>query len=221
MRKKQSNIVTTSNSKNFYIEWKNTAQKIAWDCFHSHDIVFVIGPAGSGKSFLSVAYAISEIIAKTKKKIVLTRPIVEAGENLGFLPGNFSEKVEPHIRCLRDCTDSLVGVQGPLREKIDLATEIAPLAYLRGRTLNNAVCILDEAQNCTKMQMKLFLTRLGENSKMIITGDPGQSDLRGDVALVNVVSRLKGVSGIGVIEFNEDSIVRHPLVSKILKELEN
>lgn len=204
----------------FHLEFLNPAQKLAWAAFEQHDVLFLLGPAGVGKSFLAVAFAINEILKKTRKRIVMTRPVVEAGENLGYLPGTFEEKLDPYMRPLYDCIGDLVGYDGPQREVINRSIEIAPLAYLRGRTLNNSVCILDEAQNATKAQLKLFLTRFGANSKVIVTGDPCQSDLRGDVALMDVVRRLEGVQGVGVVQFQNNSIVRHPLVAAILEKLE-
>lgn len=205
----------------FNLEFLNSAQRLAYEQFHKHDVLFLLGPAGSGKSHLACAFAISEILAKRKKKIVLTRPIVEAGESLGFLPGSFEEKVHPYMLPMYDCIERCVGRDGPQREYINKSIEIAPVAYLRGRTFLDAVCIFDEAQNATLMQLKLFLTRFGQNSKVIVTGDPNQSDLRGgSKILVDVVNKLRDVAGISVIEFNADSIVRHPLISQILNKLE-
>jgi len=186
-----------------------------------HEIIFLLGLAGTGKSFLAMAYAISEVLARKKQKIYLTRPIVEAGESLGFLPGTLDEKIHPYMTPLYDCMSKMVGTQGQQFETIGRAIEDAPLAYLRGRTMENAICILDESQNTTKTQLKLFLTRLGKNSKMIITGDPQQSDLKGDQpALMDVVRRIEGITGIAVIEFKACSIVRHPLVGQIIEKLE-
>lgn len=215
-----SKTKTSSNGKDFHVEWLNTAQKLAWNAFQQHDVLFLIGPAGTGKTFLAMSFAIKQLLAKEVNKIVLTRPIVEAGESLGFLPGTFEEKVNPYMMPLFDAMDKLIGRDGPNRERILKNVEIAPLAYLRGRTFENAVCIFDEAQNASFLQLKLFLTRFGEGAKVIVTGDPKQSDLRGPVALVKVVEKLKEVSGIGMVEFKANSIVRHPLVGKILEKLE-
>jgi phosphate starvation-inducible PhoH-like protein len=223
MPKPKSLENNTHRSKSFHLEFHPQAvgpQKMAWAAFDQHDIVFLLGPAGTGKSYLATAFGISEILAKKKRKMVLTRPIVESGESLGFLPGSFEEKVNPYMMPLYDCMDKMVGVDGPQREHVNRCCEIAPIAYLRGRTFDNSVCILDEAQNASKMQLKLFLTRLGQNSKMIITGDPKQSDLRGDVALTDIVARLEGVPGIAVIELKANAIVRHPLVAAMLEKLD-
>lgn len=205
--------------KSFHMEFKNSAQKIAWASFEQNDILFLSGVAGTGKTHLSMAFAISEILNKKKKKIIITRPVVEAGEHLGFLPGSFAEKIMPFLMPLYDVMDSLVGVDTQERDKINGSIEIAPIAYLRGRTFKDSICILDEAQNCTKSQLILFLTRLGEDSKMIITADPTQSDLK-EMPYVGELSKLlEGIPGIGIVEFNESQIVRHPLVAKILEKL--
>jgi phosphate starvation-inducible PhoH-like protein len=206
---------------NFHIEYKNDAQGLAYAAFKQHDVLFLVGPAGTGKSFLACAFACEQVLRKEKKKIVITRPIVEAGESLGYLPGEFEEKVGPYMMPMYDCIEKLVGREGPWRDKIDQALEVCPLAYMRGRTFDDAVCIFDEAQNATMMQLKLFLTRFGENSKIVITGDPTQSDLGGEVALTNAMHRLSNVSGIGVCQFKANSIVRHPLVAKIIENLES
>jgi phosphate starvation-inducible PhoH-like protein len=205
---------------NFHIEFKHD-QGLAYAAFKQHDVLFLIGPAGTGKSFLACAFAIEQILSKERRKIVITRPIVEAGESLGYLPGEFEEKVHPYMMPLYDCIDKLVGREGAWRDKVNQSIEVCPLAYMRGRTFDNAVCIFDEAQNATMMQLKLFLTRFGENSKIIVTGDPTQSDLMGEVALTNVMHRLSGVSGVGVVQFKANGIVRHPLVAQIIEKLES
>lgn len=209
----------TTHGKDFHIELLNTAQKMAWAAFQQHDVLFLIGPAGTGKTFLGTAFAIKRFLAKECSKIVLTRPIVESGESLGYLPGDFEEKVNPYMMPMYDCMDKLVGREGPFKEKILHGTEVAPIAYMRGRTFDNAVCIFDEAQNATMTQLKLFLTRFGENTKVIITGDPNQSDLGGPVALSEVVRKLQDLPGVGVVEFKSNSIVRHPLIGDILQRL--
>lgn len=219
-KKTVANQPPKQHGKDFHIELLNGAQKLAWAAFQQHDVLFLIGPAGCGKTFLSCAFAVKELLSKSKSKIVLTRPIVEAGESLGYLPGDFYEKVNPYMMPMYDCLDKLVGKEGtPLRERIMGDIEIAPLAFMRGRTFDDAVCLLDEAQNCSMQQLKLFMTRFGENSKITITGDPNQSDLRGNVALIQAVRKLRNVNGIGVVEFKNNSIVRHPLVGSILDAL--
>ena len=211
--------VTTQAPHKFHVEFMNVSQEMAYAAFTQHDILFMLGPAGTAKTHLSMAFAISEILQKNRKKIIMVRPIVEAGESLGFLPGTLGEKVDPYLLPLMDCLEKLVGVGTPHREIVNRTLQYAPLAYMRGRTFDDAVCILDEAQNATSKQLKLFLTRLGSNTKMIINGDLKQSDLR-EVALGGIVDRLQSISGIGVIKFNKDAIVRHKLVSAIVEALE-
>lgn len=210
----------TYGGKNFHIEFKNELQSAAWSTFQQNDVLFLVGPAGCGKTFLASAFAIEQVLNRQRSRIILTRPIVEAGESLGYLPGEFEEKVHPYMMPLYDCMDTLVGREGPQRDRIDEAVEVAPLAYMRGRTFHDAICIFDEAQNASMMQLKLFLTRFGDNSKLVITGDPTQSDIAGKVALVEVIQKLRGTEGIGVIEFKNNSIVRHKLVGKMLEKLE-
>lgn len=218
--KKPTPTKPSRNQGRFHIEFKNQSQKDAWAKFQTHDILFLNGPAGVGKSFLAVAFAINEVLTGNKKRIILTRPVVESGESLGFLPGTLEEKINPYMMPLYDCLKVMCGDNNPQRDMINAAVEVAPLAYLRGRTFSDAICILDEAQNTSMMQMKLFMTRLGENSKMLITGDPSQSDLGGNyVALVDVINRLKDVEGVGIIDFGIDCIVRHPLVGKVIERL--
>jgi phosphate starvation-inducible PhoH-like protein len=218
----QKKVPSGNPNKTFHIELLNAAQKLAWSAFQQHDVLFLLGPAGTGKTFLGVAFAIQQLLAKQVSKIVLTRPIVESGESLGYLPGDFEEKVNPYMMPMFDCMDKLIGREGnPQRDKIKEACEIAPLAYMRGRTFDDSICIFDEAQNASLTQLKLFLTRFGQNSKLIITGDPKQSDLRGPVALSHVVERLEGVPRIGIVEFKANSIVRHKLIGDILERLED
>lgn len=210
----------TKYSGSFHIEFKNSSQGLAWAAFKQHDVLFLVGPAGTGKSYLACAFACEQILAKERHKIIITRPIVSAGEDLGYLPGEFENKVQPYMMPMYDCIDKLVGREGPWRDKVNSAVEVCPIAYMRGRTFDDAICIFDEAQNATMMQLKLFLTRFGENSKIIITGDPTQSDLGGEVALTNVMHRLSGVDGVGVVQFKSNSIIRHQLVGKIIERLE-
>jgi phosphate starvation-inducible PhoH-like protein len=210
-----------NSTPRFHMEFKNGVQRHAWDTFQKNDVLFLTGPAGVGKSHLAMAFAIHEILQRSRKRIILTRPIVEAGENLGYLPGSFEEKVNPYMLPLFDCMKKLVGASGLHHDLVATSLEIAPLAYMRGRSFSHSVCIFDEAQNATFAQLKLFLSRMDENSKMIITGDPEQSDLGSASGLVDVLARLQGVPGIGVVKFEKDSIVRHPLVAAILEKLEN
>lgn len=216
----RKNRTSRSGGANFHIEFKNEAQSLAWAAFNQYDVLFLIGPAGTGKSFLACAFAIEQILNKTRRRIILTRPIVESGESLGFLPGEFEEKVHPYMLPMYDCIDKMVGREGQWRDRINYSLEVAPIAYMRGRTFDDAVCIFDEAQNASMLQLKLFLTRFGENSKVVITGDPTQSDLVGKVALMEVIQKLRGVDGIGVVEFKANSIVRHSLVGKIVEKLQ-
>lgn len=218
----QNNQHASVKKQQFHVEFMNPAQKMAWAAFDQHDILFLLGPAGSGKSHLGCAFAISEILAKRKQKIVITRPTVEAGgDSLGYLPGSADEKLHPYMLPLFDCMDRCLGQFSPQRELISKCTEVAPLQFMRGRTFHDAICILDEAQNCNFGQIKLFLTRFGKNSKVIITGDPMQSDLPvKDRALMNIVDKLSSLKGVGVIHFKPSSIVRHPLIAGILEKLE-
>lgn len=212
-----------SSGGNFHIEFWNTAQKLAWASLQQHDVIFLIGPAGTAKTFLACAYAIEQVLNnKDVKQIVLTRPIVEAGESLGFLPGDLNEKVNPYMMPMFDSLDVLVGKNNPCRDRVNASLRVSPLAYMRGLSFRQSICIFDEAQNATRNQLKLFLSRFCQGSKVIINGDPMQSDLPGGKELLTeTVERLKGVPGIGVVEFSSESIVRHPLVSKILDKLED
>lgn len=201
------------------LEWRTPGQKTAWQLMEKNSMSFLLGSAGSGKTFLAMAYAINEILQQRRSYIVLTRPIVEAGEKLGFLPGTFGEKVNPYMQPLYDTMDMLLGRFSKTRELINKSIVLAPLCYMRGRTFNDAVCIFDEAQNATYGQLKLFLSRFGQNTKVVVTGDPKQSDLSGDIALLDVVGRLKGIPDIGTHRFSDDDVVRHPLVAAVLKKL--
>lgn len=197
---------------------RNVAQKLYLQAMQEHDIVFAIGPAGTGKTFLAVAAAAAALAEKSIKRIVLCRPAVEAGERLGFLPGDIAEKVNPYLRPLYDSLYDIIGYEkvDKLMEKSII--EIAPLAFMRGRTLNDAFIILDEAQNTTPEQMKMFLTRLGFGSKAIITGDVTQVDLpEGKKSgLREVRNILSNVEGISFFDFSDRDVVRHPLVAKVV-----
>lgn len=202
------------------IELKNASQKHAWKALEDNLVTFLLGSAGSGKTFLAMAYAINAVLNKQAEKIVLTRPIVEAGEKLGFLPGTFNEKVNPYMQPLYDAMEVLVGKQSGKRELINKSVVLAPLCYMRGRTFTNSICVFDEAQNATFAQLKLFLTRFGEGSRMIITGDPKQSDLPISPApLTDVVARLTETTDIGIIKFANVDVVRHPIVATMLERL--
>ena len=201
------------------IRAKNIGQKIYYDAVKKSDIVFGIGPAGTGKTFLAVVMAVQALKAGHVQKIILTRPAVEAGEHLGFLPGNLKEKVDPYLRPIYDALYAVYGMEHTLRLMERGVIEIAPLAYMRGRTLEDAFVILDGAQNTTIAQMKMFLTRLGFGSKMIINGDKTQIDLPKGVrsGLIDAEDKLKGVSGISFVSFDAHDVVRHPVVSRIIQ----
>jgi phosphate starvation-inducible PhoH-like protein len=183
------------------------------------DIVFASGPAGTGKTFLAIAFAINELLQKNVKKVILTRPVVEAGENLGFLPGDYIQKINPYLVPLFDAINMILNNELVLKLNEHNLIEIAPLAYMRGRTFTNAIVILDEAQNTTINQMKLFLTRPDEKSKLIITGDVTQIDLpkKQKSGMVYSLKVLKNINEIGFIEFNDHDVIRHPLIKKIIK----
>ena len=198
---------------------RSVQQHVYVNALKQSHLVFGVGPAGTGKTFLAASYAVSLLAAKQIDKIIVTRPVVEAGESLGFLPGSLEEKIDPYLRPIFDVLQDTIG---PDRSKELLeknVIEIAPLAYMRGRTLNNAFVLLDEAQNATDMQMKMFLTRLGDNARAAITGDPSQVDLRKGQrsGLRDSVNVLEGLRDIEVIRFNEADVVRSTLVSRIVQ----
>ncbi|MDI3472164.1 MAG: phosphate starvation-inducible protein PhoH [Thermotogaceae bacterium] len=204
------------------IKPKTLGQKKYMEAMEKSDIVFAIGPAGTGKTYLAVAKAIDSLKKGIVQRIILTRPAIEAGEKLGFLPGTFMEKVDPYLRPLYDAMFDMLSFSKFQSYRERGIIEIAPLAYMRGRTLNNAFVILDEAQNTTHQQMKMFLTRIGFNSKAVITGDVTQIDLeKGKTSgLIEAAKILDGIEGITFVYLNKEDIVRHPLVKKIIKAYE-
>lgn len=205
------------------IRVKNVGQRDYVESIKKNDIVFGIGPAGTGKTFIAVAMAVAAMRKGDVKRIIITRPAVEAGENLGFLPGDLKEKVDPYLRPLYDALYTIFGTEHTNRLIERETIEVAPLAYMRGRTLDDAFIILDEAQNTTVQQMKMFLTRLGFNSKMVINGDITQVDLprRTTSGLIHAERVLTGVKGIGHIKFEAEDVIRHPLVAKVIRAYDN
>jgi len=205
-------------SKGTPIRPKTVNQQKLVDLVAANDLVFALGPAGTGKTYISVALAVKALKNKTVKKIIISRPAVEAGENLGFLPGDLKEKIDPYLRPIYDALNDMIPYE-KLRYYMEREIiEIAPLAYMRGRTLNNAFILLDEAQNTSPMQMKMFLTRMGPDSKMIVTGDATQVDLpaRQQSGLREAIRILNGVKGIGFLQLSEKDVIRHKLVRDII-----
>ncbi|MDH6357208.1 PhoH family protein [Parabacteroides sp. PF5-9] len=215
--KQENLIIHGMNGKPITARTEN--QQLLVKTFDNNDLVFAIGPAGTGKTFIAIALAVRALKNKEVRKIILSRPAVEAGEKLGFLPGEMKDKLDPYLQPLYDALQDMIP-PAKLKEYMENnVIQIAPLAYMRGRTLNDAVIILDEAQNTTTHQIKMFLTRLGTNAKMIITGDVTQIDLPPSATsgLVQALNILNGVPGIGKIEFNKKDIVRHKLVQRIVE----
>src|SRR5579885_3069233 len=218
-------LVESGRQRNFgkkVLAPKTINQRRYIEAIERNDLVFGIGPAGTGKTYLAVAMAVSALLSKRVSRIILTRPAVEAGEKLGFLPGTLQEKVDPYLRPLYDALYDMLEA-----EKIDKllernTIEVAPIAFMRGRTLNDSFIIMDEAQNSTPEQMKMILTRQGFNSKMVVTGDPTQIDLPGGLrsGLIEVIDVLRGIEGISFVQFDERDVVRHSLVQKIVKAYE-
>lgn len=201
---------------------RNANQAKMVKSFTENDLTFALGPAGTGKTYIAIALAVAALKNRQCRRILLSRPAVEAGEKLGFLPGDMKDKIDPYLRPLYDALEDMIP-QVKLKEYMETDTiQIAPLAFMRGRTLNDAIIILDEAQNTTKHQMKMFLTRLGHNAKMIVTGDITQIDLPHTMqsGLVEALRVLKNVKGIGIIEYEKKDIVRHPLVQRIVDAYE-
>ncbi|NJN34011.1 MAG: PhoH family protein [Saprospiraceae bacterium] len=214
-----SNAVIVFGKDGSPIKAKTRNQKRLVDAIETNDIVFAIGPAGTGKTYTAVAMAVRALKNKMVKKIILTRPAVEAGENLGFLPGDLKDKIDPYLRPLYDALDDMFPAEKLAQFMTNRVIEIAPLAFMRGRTLNDAFIILDEAQNTTTQQMKMFLTRLGPNAKAVVTGDLTQIDLPGNVrsGLRQSMYILEGIDGIAQIYLNADDVVRHRLVKDIIR----
>ena len=201
---------------------KNLAQRRYVDLMREHDIVMAIGPAGTGKTYLAMAMAVAAVGRHEVSRVILTRPAVEAGERLGFLPGDLAEKVNPYLRPLYDALHDMMDMGRAAKLMERGVIEVAPLAFMRGRTLNDCFVILDEAQNTTREQMKMFLTRLGYSSKAVVTGDVTQTDLAPGTpsGLVEALDVLRGVDGIGVMRFGDQDVVRHPLVQSIIRAYE-
>jgi phosphate starvation-inducible PhoH-like protein len=197
---------------------RSTAQALYIKAMREHELVFGLGPAGTGKTYLAVAAAVDLLMTGQVERIILSRPAVEAGERLGFLPGDLREKVDPYLRPLFDALNDMLPADQIAKRMSSGEIEVAPLAFMRGRTLARAFVILDEAQNTTAMQMKMFLTRLGEGSRMVVTGDPTQVDLPPQTrsGLVDALEAINGVEGVSMVQFSEKDVVRHPLVAKIV-----
>ena len=218
---KESNLdgVLIYGTKGFQIKAKTPNQQALVDAANKNDLVFAIGPAGTGKTYISVALAVKALKNKEVKKIIITRPAVEAGENLGFLPGDLKEKIDPYLRPIYDALDDMIPAEKLKYYQENRIIEIAPLAYMRGRTLHNAFILLDEAQNTTPMQIKMFLTRMGPHSKVIITGDKSQVDLpkKQQSGLIESLHILRDVKGIGFVHLDSTDVVRHRIVKDIIK----
>jgi len=214
-RRSSSTALRTSTGK---VTRARTAAQAAYiDLMRSHDLVFGIGPAGTGKTYLAAAYGAHLLFERRVERLILARPALEAGERLGFLPGDIREKIDPYLRPLYDALFDVIGSEKCMKLMETGIIEIAPLAFMRGRTLSHAFVILDEAQNCTPAQMKMCLTRLGEESRMVITGDPSQSDLpSGPQGLTEAVGFLENVEGVGIARFSDADVVRHALVTRIV-----
>ena len=218
---RQSDEPIRTKKKEVFPQSANQAKLIK--AIQSTDLCLALGPAGTGKTYLAAAKAIESLSTGAVDRIILSRPALEAGEQIGFLPGDMKEKVDPYLRPIYDALEDMIP-RSQLEKKIESGQiEIAPLAFMRGRTLNDAFVILDEAQNTTVTQMKMFLTRLGHHSKMVITGDLSQIDLRSNIpsGLEDAMRRLPGIKGISFVKFNEIDVFRHPLVAKVVKAYDN
>jgi phosphate starvation-inducible protein PhoH and related proteins len=217
---KRTLVVIPNGLRKVYPRTHN--QALYLDAIERNELVFGVGPAGTGKTYLAVAEALKQVLSQARRKLIITRPVVEAGENLGFLPGDLAQKIHPYLRPLYDAIESLLPMEIFRRLEENGAIEIAPLAYMRGRTLSNAFIILDEAQNTTREQMKMFLTRIGENARTVITGDITQIDLprKSDSGLLSVIPILTPIREIRFTFFEERDVVRNPLVRKIVHAYE-
>ena len=222
-RDSQEEIVVSENvliygTRGFVIKPKTTNQRKLVEAIHRNDLVFALGPAGTGKTYISVALAVKALKNKEVKKIIITRPAVEAGETLGFLPGDLKEKIDPYLRPVYDALDDMIPFEKLKYYQENRIIEIAPLAYMRGRTLNDAFILLDEAQNTSPMQIKMFLTRMGPNSKVIINGDLSQIDLprHTNSGLHEAIKILKDVKGISFVYLNSKDVIRHKIVKDII-----
>ena len=220
-RTEEAVILIPGGLKRVYARTQNQAEYI--NLLQTKDIVFCTGSAGSGKTFLAVCEALSLVLSHKKQKLIITRPVVEAGESLGYLPGDLEQKIDPYMRPLKDAMETVLPVETVKRLFEAGIIEVAPLAYMRGRTLNNAVVILDEAQNATIPQMKMFLTRMGDNTKVFVTGDPTQVDLpkKTSSGLMHSVSILYKIDDIGFMQLGADDVVRNHLVKLIVKAYEH
>jgi phosphate starvation-inducible PhoH-like protein len=214
----QDNVIVYGNNGNL-VRARTDNQKKLVEYSENNDILFAVGPAGTGKTYTAVALAVRALKNKSVKKIILTRPAVEAGENLGFLPGDLKEKIDPYLRPLYDALDDMIPADKLAYYMTNRVIEVAPLAYMRGRTLDNAFMILDEAQNATQLQLKMFLTRIGPSAQCIITGDMSQIDLpkSQQSGLKKTMQILDGIEGIGIVHLSADDVVRHRLVKEIIK----
>ena len=204
------------------IKAKTLNQRKIVDCIEKNDLVFAVGPAGTGKTYTGIALAVKALKNKNVKRIILTRPAIEAGENLGFLPGDLKEKLDPYMQPLYDALKDMIPSEKLKKYLDDEIIQIAPLAFMRGRTLDNAFVILDEGQNTSSSQMKMFLTRMGKNAKFIVTGDPGQMDLPKGISGINeAIKLLKATKGVAIVSLDDSDIVRNKLVKKIIEAYKN
>jgi phosphate starvation-inducible protein PhoH and related proteins len=222
-KKKKLEIQTTPtpvlapHPSKFHFSFLNDYQKDAWTKIFTNEIIFLIGPAGCGKTQIATAFAAQSILQKRARKFILCRPMVTT-EQMGYLPGTQDDKLHPFLIPILDSLDECCGKDGPDRKRVDESIEFAPLAFMRGRSFNWSIAILDEAQNATIEQLKLFLTRIGKKSKLIITGDPFQSDLK-STGLMYIVDKLKDIEGIAVVNLPEAAQVRNPIINKILEKI--